>query len=56
MKSQTTGHMSLTGQVVKLMGRMIPEHLLEFYGLNDIFTCEQHGFQSRCYELIRVHK
>ena len=39
---------SLTSQAVKLFEKVILEKLIHFCNKNNIFTCEQHGFQSGC--------
>ena len=39
---------SLTSQVVKVFERIILKKVLEYCTNNDILSCEQHGFRSKC--------
>ena len=39
---------SLTRQVVKLMERILYQHLLDLATRNKIISCHQHGFQNQC--------
>ena len=39
---------SLTSQVVKLMERLVLDHLLDICKQNKLLSCDQHGFQEGC--------
>jgi hypothetical protein len=39
---------SLTSQVVKLMERIVQDHIFNLTRINKTFSCHQHGFQNQC--------
>ena len=39
---------SLTSQVVKIFERIVLKHVMSYCQANNILSCEQHGFRSKC--------
>ena len=46
--------MSLTSQIVKVLKRLILRGIQRFFEENNIITCDQHGFQSKCSYLTKL--